>query len=360
MKKLRFKNRNDILYYGVGDKFKSSGLKYNTINKNIIISRVRSGELDVELGVKTPSTSIFLSDVLEEVMQSKLQSIKQNTHRLYKGVIESHILKFFKNAIITEIKPINIKAFQDSLVAQGYAKPIINHSRGLLSEAFELCIISGTMTINPIKMISAPKQKKKTKEKQKPFTLDEIDTILDTAKGEIKNFLGISFFTGMRSGELLALKWEDLDFKSDTISITKTISCGSIGTTKTVASTRDIEMLSQARKFFQAQRLKTGLKDSFVFLNTKGNHYINNFNMTHKLKRVLKDCKIEYRSLHNTRHTFASIMLNNKIEPIWVSNMLGHENLKITLDTYAHFIPRKEKMSIEFLEKRYKNGTVAD
>jgi integrase len=51
-------------------------------------------------------------------------------------------------------------------------------------------------------------------------------------------------------------------------------------------------------------------------------------------------------------------MLNNRIEPLWVSNMLGHNNLDMTLRIYTHYMPRKEKMSLEFLEKRYKNGTV--
>lgn len=61
--------------------------------------------------------------------------------------------------------------------------------------------------------------------------------------------------------------------------------------------------------------------------------------------------------MHNTRHTFASIMLNNKIEPLWVSATLGHKSLDVTLGIYTHFMPRKEKMKIGFLEKRYKTGT---
>jgi len=74
-------------------------------------------------------------------------------------------------------------------------------------------------------------------------------------------------------------------------------------------------------------------------------------------QKVLTKLGIERRSLHNTRHTFASMMLNNGIEPLWVSHTLGHESLKITLDIYTHYMPKKEKMSIRFLETRYKNGT---
>lgn len=63
---------------------------------------------------------------------------------------------------------------------------------------------------------------------------------------------------------------------------------------------------------------------------------------------------LKYRYLQTIRHTFASLMLNNGIEPLWVYNTLGHVNLQITLSVYTHFMPKKEKMTIQFLDKWYK------
>ena len=205
-------------------------------------------------------------------------------------------------------------------------------------------------------MVGMPKLKY-TSRKQKPFTLDEIDLILSNAKGQLRNFLGISFFTGMRSGEILALTWDDIDFTSDTIIINKTVATGIINSAKTRSSERDIEILSKAKGFFKSQKLETGLASSYVFLNKKNTFYPSNCNMYSSYQYLLKRLGIEKRSLHNTRHTFASIMLNNSIDPLWVSSMLGHESLQITLNIYTHYMPKKEKMKIDFLEKRYKNGT---
>ena len=81
----------------------------------------------------------------------------------------------------------------------------------------------------------------------------------------------------MRSGEILALNWDDINFSTDTISITKTLSKGKIGKPKTASSYRDIEMLPMARKFLENQRLETGLKNGFVFTKKdKESHYANN------------------------------------------------------------------------------------
>ena len=354
MKKLRFKNRNGVLYFGLNGKFKSSKMKDTKINRNMIISKHRSGELDEELGFKTnkvPTLVYFLDKVLQEKRETLKLSSVQHYSNSYKK-----ILTYFEDKDISRFKPIEIKDFQDEL-AKKYSRSLINNVRTLLREAFDLAVLSELININPVVAVRAPKVLK-AKKKQIPFTLDEIDLILENSQGHVRNFLGISFFTGMRGGEILALTWDDIDFVTDTISITKTVSRGVINSTKTTASDRDIEMISQAKKFFEAQRLETGLKHSFVFLQKDMKSYHGtNVRFYKQFKNLIKKLNLEDRSMHNTRHTFASIMLNNQIEPLWVSATLGHKSLDVTLGIYTHFMPRKEKMVISFLEKRYKTGT---
>ena len=356
MKKLRFKNRGGVLYFGLGDKFVSSKLKYTNVNKNIIISKFKQGLLDDELKINAKKNVPTVEELLDQVMKSKSRTLKHKTLLAYNVTCRTKIIPYFKNKLVTQIKPIDIKEFQDYLLDKNLGKGTINLTRVLLKQVFNLAILSEHITLNPIKMVDMP-QFRKEKNKQKPFTLDEIDMILEHTKGQIRNFLGIAFFTGARSGEILALKWEDIDFVTDTISINKTIAEGYINSPKTNSSYREIEMLPEVKKFLKAQQLETGLKDSFVFLNRRDEFYGSNTHFYDHFQRTLKHLKLERRSLHNTRHTFASMMLNNGIDPLWVSNTLGHENLNITLSIYTHYMPKKQKMVIGFLEKRYKNGT---
>lgn len=356
MRKLRFKTRNGILYFGVGDKFKTSRLKDTKINRNLVIDWFKSGKLDKELNFDNSNEVPTVAELLSEVMDGKSKVLKHKTLLAYRVTCRTKILPYFKDRLVTEIKPIDIKRFQDSLIDDGHGRATINLTRVLLREVFSLAIINEWITLHPIKMVDMPKMKT-VKKRQKPFTHDEIDLLLSSTRGSIRNFLGIAFFTGMRSGEILALKWEDIDFVTDTISITKTIAEGYINSPKTHSSYRDIEMLSKAKEFFLAQRLETGLKNDYVFLNQHNSFYGSNTYFYSGFQALLKKLKLEQRSLHNTRHTFASMMLNNNIDSLWVSGTLGHENLDITLRIYTHFMPRKEKMKIGFLENRYKTGT---
>ncbi len=355
MKKLRFKNRNGILYFGVGGKFISSKMKCTNVNKNIIIGKFNRGEIDDNLCIveqKAPT----IKNILEDVMIEKSKFLKHKTILSYDSSKRNHILPYFEDKLVTQIKPLDIKKFQDNMVEKGLKKDSIQIARILLKEVFDLAILSETILMNPISMVRMPKIRY-TKKKQRPFTLDEIDLILSKAKEQLRDFLGISFFTGMRSGEILALTWDDICFNTDTISINKTIAQGLVNSPKSRASERDIEMIPKAKEFFKAQQLESGLNNSYLFLNRKNTHFSTNDNFYQAYQKVLRELGLEKRSLHNTRHTFASIMLNNSIDSLWVSSTLGHENLQVTLNVYTHYMPKKEKMELDFLKKRYKNGT---
>lgn len=356
MKKLRFKTRGGILYFGLGDKFKSSKLKDTNINRNIIKGKFKSGKLNKELGLACVIEELPMNVLLEEVMNAKNVSLKHKSIITYKAILAKHVMPYFADMMPSGIKAIHIKKWHDGMVEKGLARQSISTARVLLKDALKIAIMHEFIDRNVADVIKAPRVKR-VKAVQKPLTLDEIDLILQSdATQEFKNFFGISCFTGMRSGEVLALKWEDIDFRTDTISISKTIAQGVINTPKTVSSNRDIEMLDKAKEFFKSQQLQTGIKNSYVFLNRKNNYYGSNNVFYTYFQTLLKKLNLEKRSLHNTRHTFASIMLNNSIDQMWVSNTLGHENLNITLKIYAHYMPRKEKMSIGFLEKRYKEA----
>lgn len=355
MKKLRFKNRNGILYFGLDGKFLSSKMKYTVVNKNIITGKFNRGEIDADLCI-VEQEAPTIKNLLKDIILEKSKHLKHKSMIAYRSSAKNHIIPYFTDKMVTQIKPIDIKNFQDSIVEKGLKKESVQLARILLKEVFNLAILSETISTNPVAMVSMPKIRYK-KQKQKPFTLDEIDLILSAVTGEFKNFLGLSFFTGMRSGEILALEWDDIDFNSDTITISKTIAQGLINSAKTKSSERDIEMLPQTRDFLKAQQLESGLSNSYVFLNIKNTHYSSNAYFYSKYQIMLKKLNLEKRNLHNTRHTFASIMLNNNIDPLWVSATLGHENLQVTLSIYTHYMPKKEKMKIPFLENRYKNGT---
>ena len=180
--------------------------------------------------------------------------------------------------------------------------------------------------------------------------------------GYLKNFIGIMSRTGMRPGELTALRWNDIDFDNEIIKIRRTRVLGKNGPPKKKASVRDIEMLSGVKEFFQDQFKLTGTNPiGDVFINSNNTPFFSH-DIIAKQFKVLLDSK-DKRYLYHLRHSFATIMISEGEDILWVSGMLGHKNSDITLKTYAkayrisHNKNKRKKRAL-FLDKRHSLGTV--
>jgi len=125
---------------------------------------------------------------------------------------------------------------------------------------------------------------------------------------------------------------------------------GDIDVPKTVNSVRTLDILDTLIPYLKAQYKLTGHLDSYIFLNSDNEHYydIKRIRDTH-WKKVLKAVGLEYRPIYHTRHSFATLMLSNNEDMLWVSNMLGHKDATMTLSKYARYIKRDRKKRASFL-----------
>ncbi|MGE4457583.1 MAG: hypothetical protein AB7E13_11665, partial [Arcobacteraceae bacterium] len=109
MKKLRFKSRNGVLYFGVGDKLKSSKLKDTKVNRNILSAKFRDGELDEELFGIENHVKTTINDLLYEVLKSKSISLKHKSILAYTSVLNNNIIPFFDGRYVATIKTFDIR-----------------------------------------------------------------------------------------------------------------------------------------------------------------------------------------------------------------------------------------------------------
>jgi len=232
--------------------------------------------------------------------------------------------------------------------------------RAVLSTIIQDAMRDEIITRNPLPLVKLPRSEKVD---ISPFSLDEIFKILNTATSQYKNFFALGFFSGMRSGEMIGLKWSDIDFKRKEISIKRAIKMGVISTPKTIGSTRTIDIIESLLPYLEEQFKITGEYNSYVFLNEQKEHFydIKRVRNTH-WKKILISCSFEYRPIYHMRHTFATIMLENGEDILWVSNMLGHTNSTMTLSRYARYIKRDGKQRATFLSeslgtKKHQNDT---
>ncbi|GAA7155717.1 hypothetical protein BD0047_09750 [Helicobacter pylori] len=181
-----------------------------------------------------------------------------------------------------------------------------------------------------------------------PFSLEEVKTILENAPSlRLKAFLMVAFFTGLRTGEQLALMWEDIDFNEKTITINKSLNeLGQITSPKNKPSVREVDLLEPVGKILKELQESEPANKKFVFIDMLKRSSV----FQRHFKKLLKALNLKDRKLYTTRHTFASLMLNQGEEAMWVSKTLGHKDLNTTYKTYSHYIPKQDKERAKFIK----------
>jgi len=337
---MTFYNRNGILYVSIGGRRISTKLEYSKDNIKLYKSYSQNNEFFKKFDVKNKNKTIV--DFCEEVLAEKDRKLSPTTMISYHSLYSSRIIPYFSKKYPQETTPLFLKEWYSTFTDKATLNTCIS---GILKPAFENAIIEEYITTSPF-IVKTPTLK--SSYEMNPFNIQEIQLILDTATGWFKNFIGVAFFTGARTGEVLALEWSDIDFIDSTININKTRSSGFTKKPKTKSSIRTIDMLSQTEIFLKEQRKITGLSKKVFF--RQGTDFRDSNSLRNIWIQLLNKCNLKYRSIYQTRHTFASNMVSNGEDPFWVSKMLGHKNPNITLERYSKYIKSKRAKKTTFLD----------
>ena len=269
------------------------------------------------------------------------------TQQDYKRAYELHIKPIFGNIKLDKIKPSMIASWQNNLLEK------LSSSRvGIIRTIFYTILDDGFrdeyINKNPMSLIKGPiKNEVRLK---KPFSIEEINKILNFIPLKMKAYFAIGFYTGMRTGEIIGLKWSDICFEKKTINISRGIRQGIISTPKTKSSIREIEIIDILLPYLLEHK-KISCNDScYIFESSKKKPFTTSDKISiHYWKPSLKELNIEYRNLYQMRHTFASMMISNGEDILWVANMLGHKDSTTTLEKYARYIKQEKRSRGKFL-----------
>lgn len=246
--------------------------------------------------------------------------------------------QFFSDSKIDNINRASIKDFVYERLKVNSPRTV-NGYLSILRGIFNTAIDTEAIKYNPIHDIPMPKH---TKVEIQPFTSEEVSLLLSKANEWYRLFLAISFYTGMRTGEVLALRSEDIDFNESKISISRSITKGVISTPKTASSIREVPTFDDLLPYLE------NIKDGILFPKSNGEFY-NTVGGSKKRewKTLLDDCNIEYRKLYATRHTFiVSMLKNSNLSILEVAQIVGHTSTQMIIQNYGKFI-RGEHMKID-------------
>jgi integrase len=278
------------------------------------------------------------------------KEIKLSTLTDYRYSMNRYILPRFGSKPIKEIGHIDIRKFVAELTCAHKRK---NNVLVPMRSVFKMAFMDEIIDKNPMDRI---RNLKTDKPDICPLSMEEVRLFLDNVSLRFKNFFAVAFFTGMRFGEMAVLKWHNADFRLGVIKVRETRVMGEEGRPKTKKSTRDIKMLPPVVQALRDQRKDTFGKSDYVFLNQYGVPLDPSPTNLYVWKPALKKSGLKPRSMYQTRHTFATLMLDAGEHPGWVQRMMGHETMQMIYEKYYSYIGNYERDEGKFFMERVFNS----
>lgn len=300
---------------------------------------------------QSANPDITFQNLYEIYMEDMTARLKQSTLLTKKTVLQTHILPFFGNKPINEIKASDVRRWQAKLMSspnnysQTYLKKIntelnsiINYAKRFYDLNTNPCGKAGTIG-------------KAKAEEMDYWTYDEYITFREGVKDKPLSYICFEglYWTGMREGELLALSPADIDLDNKTISINRTyqrIEGKDVFTSpKTRKSKRKIPIPD-----FLCQELSDYIQSRYMLDADERLFPVTKSYLSHEMIRGCKNTGVKKIRIHDIRHSHASLLINQGCDALMLADRLGHEKVSTTLNTYSHLFPHKQQELVHSLE----------
>ena len=297
----------------------------------------------------------------EYFIEIKKKTVRPNTVRNYTERYERNIKPVMGKMLLSDIKPLHCQKIFLDMADEGYRTSTLYQTRIALFNMLELAKENDVIRYNPCKK-SVKSDMGRNSDKKEALTLEVQRKFLTGATGQsYENQYRFLLQTGLRTGELIGLQWQHVDFENRVLTIEQsleyryTVGEWRLGPPKSQSGYRTIPLTDEAVRVLKAQKEKNKkIKEipeewkDFIFLSRKGEPVKNSAYDT-ALFKICDKVRIERFSMHVLRHTFATRCIEAGMKPVTLQRLLGHSSLQITMNRYVHITEDEKKKEIELV-----------
>ena len=307
----------------------------------------------------------FLTHWLENVHK---HSIRARTYERYEEIIRLHLLPGIGHHQLQKLSPQHLQSFYTRKLEEGLSPTTVLNLHNVLHRALKTAVRWNLLARNPCDLVSPPRRKRF---EIQPLNMQQIHQLLATARGHRLEVLFIlALATGMRRGELLALKWGDLDLQQGTLQVKRILTRipsklpgkgfeesepkTDKGRRSIVLPSFAVEALQQHRLRQLEAKLKAGpawQDHDYVFCTSIGTHLNPTRDVLDVLKSFLKKAGLPNIRFHDLRHSSATMLLGMQVHPKIVQEILGHSQISMTMDIYSHVLPSMQEEVMQKINK---------
>lgn len=273
---------------------------------------------------------------------------KPSTLASVRSILQAHLLPAFGQRALSSISRLDILAFRARLIRENAGR----HGAAMLSPARANRILT---VLRQILAEAAMEQGERSagadvlplrepRTAIQPFTWEEVGRLAVAAPEHLKDYVRVRCLTGLRSGEINGLRWDQVDRRRGVLCVTRARVRGTEVLPKNEFSERDIPLMPPLLAALDRQAKRTGSPDSFVFLSRRGAPISTSNFANRDWPAILARAGLADRRPYQTRHTAATLMLASGENPTWIAQVLGHADCQMLWRTYARFLPNLTRM----------------
>jgi integrase len=314
---------------------------------------LREARSNADTGLVFDAGKLTLASYLDRWLDDSVKdTVRQRTYERYESIVRVHIKPAFGRMKLKALTLNHVRALYRQKLDSGLAPRTVNYIHVTLHKALSQAVSDGLVPRN-VASVKAPRPEKP---EIKPLSPEQARKLIATARDAGDRYEALyvlALHCGLREGELLGLRWDDVDFSGDTatLQVRRTLSETRTGHKfekpkngkgrSLKCSQKATEALRSHRTRQNEERLRLGSlwqDNGLVFPTTTGTTMSCTNLLGRHFKPLLKSADLPAIRLHDLRHTCATILLMAGKHPKYVQELLGHANISITLDTYSHVI----------------------